>query len=110
MQKYETLEAFIADFPALAEGARERLKNCSGAFRLETNEGGVYEAEILPDGHVSLGGLTREPDCTVSASERDLLAIIQGTLSPAKALLLRRLKVRGQIAKLMALIALVDKR
>ncbi|MBO4885965.1 MAG: SCP2 sterol-binding domain-containing protein [Clostridia bacterium] len=108
MQYYESLAAFLDALPILAAEAKGRLKECPGAFRLETPEGHVYEAEILPDGQMAIGCLSREPDCTVVASERDLLSIIQGRLSPAKALLLRKIRVRGQISKLIALIALLN--
>ena len=108
MNHYETLDAFIADFPALCAEVKDRLQGHEGAFRLETREGRVYEAEIFPDGGVAVGALSKSPDCTVTASERDLLAIIQGTLNPAKALLFGKLKVKGQITRLMGLIALVS--
>ncbi|MBR3504773.1 MAG: SCP2 sterol-binding domain-containing protein [Clostridia bacterium] len=108
MQNYESFQAFVEALPSLAAEARDRLKACPGAFRLETLEGNVYEIEILPDGQTVLGCLTRKPDCTVTASERDLLSIIQGKLNPAKALLLRKIRVRGQITRLTALIALLN--
>lgn len=107
MQEYESLSAFIEALPGLAAAEKDRLKGCPGAFRLETLEGRVFELEILPDGQVVFGSLTREPDCTVSASERDLLSVIQGSLSPAKALLLRKIRVRGRITALTAIIALI---
>ncbi len=108
MQYYESLAAFVEALPTLAAAVKGRLKECPGAFRLETIEGRVYEAEILPDGQMAIGCLSCEPDCTVIASERDLLSIIQGKLSPAKALLLRKIRVRGQISKVIALISLLN--
>ncbi len=108
MQYYESLPAFIEALPALAAEAKDRLRGCPGAFRLETREGLVCEIEILPDGGMVFGSLSREPDCTVTASEGDLLAIIQGRLHPAKALLLRKIRVKGQITRLLALISLLD--
>ena len=39
MQYYESFPAFIEALPALAAAAKERLKTCPGAFRLETLEG-----------------------------------------------------------------------
>ena len=108
MKQYVTLEAFIDDFPALCEEAKDRLKGHDGAFRLETREGGVYEAEIFSDGRVAVGALSKAPDCTVTASERDRLAIIQGSLNPAKALLFGKIRVKGQVTRLMGLIALVS--
>ncbi len=108
MPNNESLESFIEKLPALAEGAKERLRGHQGAFRLETAEGRVCEIEIHPDGQVTFEPLNREPDCTVTASESDLLAVIQGRLSPTKALLLRKIRVRGQITRLTALISLLD--
>ncbi len=108
MPDYESLASFIEDLPILAATAKDRLKGCQGAFRLETTEGRTYEIEIHPDGQVVFGALSREPDCTITASERDLLAVVQGKLNPARALLLRKIRVRGQITRLMTLIALLD--
>ena len=107
MSNYESIASFVEAFPALALSAKDRLQGHDGAFRLETREGHVYELEIHPDGEVVLGPLSREADCTVTASEDDLLAVIQGRLNPATALLLRKIKVRGQISRLMSLIALL---
>ena len=107
MPNYESFASFIEELPALAAAAKDRLKGCTGAFRLETAEGCVCEIEIHPDGQVTFGSLSREPDCTITASERDLLSVIQGNLSPARALLLRKIRVRGQITRLMTLVALL---
>ena len=107
MRRFDSLDAFIEELPALAERARDRLQGREDAFRLETLEGNVYDVEILPDGQVTVGPLSREPDCTLTASESDLLAVVHGELSPAKALLFRKVRVRGQIARLTALIALM---
>ena len=46
MPNNESLESFIEKLPALAEGAKERLRGHQGAFRLETAEGRVCEIEI----------------------------------------------------------------
>ena len=108
MANYETLASFIEELPILAAAAKDRLNGYPGAFRLETTEGHVYEIEIHPDGQVAFGVLSREPDCTIIASEHDLLSVIQGNLSPARALLLRKIRVRGQITRLMTLITLLD--
>ena len=104
---YESLTAFMEDLPELAASAKDRLRGCQGTFRLETAEGRVCEIEIHPEGDVTFGPLAGEPDCTVTASERDLLAVIQGKMSPARALLLRKVRARGQVGKLMTLAALV---
>ena len=107
MANYESFASFIEDLPALAAAAADQLKGHPGAFRLETTEGGAYEIEIQTDGQVSFGALNREPDCTITASERDLLSLIQGKMSPARALLLGKIRVRGQITRLKTLIDLL---
>ena len=107
MANYESFASFIEDLPVLAAAAADHLKGHPGAFRLETTEGRAYEIAIQPDGQVFFGALHREPDCTITASERDLLSVIQGKMSPAGALLLGKIRVRGQITRLKTLIDLL---
>ena len=104
MKKYESLDAFLADFVDLAAGAKEKLAGHPGSFLLETSQGHRAAVQIRDDGSVSL---SREPDgevdCAVTADEQDLLAIINGQLSPLKAMLFGKAKIKGNPVKLLTL-------
>ena len=107
MRQYDKLDAFIADLPRHAENAAQQLRGHNGVFMLNTREGRRLTI-FLEDGRVRLSDTAAEAaDCTVTASEEDLLGIINGRLSPAKALLFGKIRVRGNPAKLLELIGLM---
>ncbi|MBR3493924.1 MAG: SCP2 sterol-binding domain-containing protein [Clostridia bacterium] len=107
MKAYDNLDDFIADMPALAERARGRLQGHDGRFRLETKEGRRLNL-TLQNGALTVAPADDSPvDCSVKAAESDLLAVVQGKLSPAKALLFGKLRVQGSPAKLWELIRLL---
>ncbi len=108
MKRYESLDAFLSDLPALARGGRERLRGQSGLFSLTTKQGRQLWVR-LEDGAITLPGSAPSgtPDCTVTADERDLLAMINGELSPVTAVLFGKVKVKGNKGLLLKLIALV---
>ena len=104
--QYDTLDDFIAALPGLADGISGRLKGQSGLFLLKTRQGRTICIQ-LEDGVVTLPDtLPRDPDCTVEADEKDILALLNGKLSPVKALLFGKLKVRGNKSLLLKLAAL----
>ena len=104
MKQYDSLDAFLSDFAALAAGAKEKLAGHPGSFVLETKQGHRAAARIDAEGNVTL---SRDPDsdvdCYVTADEKDLLAIINGKLSPVTAVLLGKAKIKGNPVKLLTL-------
>ncbi len=105
--QYETLDAFVEAMPAMAAEGREQLRGHDGLFCLNTRQGRSYLVR-LSDGVLTLPETAEEnPDCTVTADEGDLLKIINGTLSPAKALLFGKVRISGNKAKLLALAKLM---
>lgn len=104
---YADLDAFLQDLPGLARAQRQQLAGRSGLFRLETKQGRCVLLR-LADGEVTLPeSCPEEPVCTVTADEGDLLALIAGKLSPAKALLLGKVKIKGNPKPLLELAALM---
>lgn len=66
----------------------------------------------LGSGSAGVGSLSREPDVTLSMSDKDLLAMFHGELGPFAAFTSGRLKVQGDMKtalKLEELIKLLKK-
>lgn len=101
--QYTTFDEFLADLPEAAMKARESLRGQNGTFRLNTRQGRSFFI-LLRDGEVTLPQEYQGTvDCTVTADEQDILAMLSGKLNPAKALLFGRVKVQGSMTKLLAL-------
>lgn len=104
---YATLDDFLRDLPGLARAHREELADRSGLFRLETKQGRRVLLR-LADGEVTMpDSCPEEPVCTLMADEGDLLGLIAGKLSPAKALMLGKVKIKGNPKPLLDLAALL---
>jgi putative sterol carrier protein len=72
-------------------------------FNVSGPEGGTWTVDCaVPGGKVSAGG---SPDarCTVSATDKDLLAIVNGTLNPQMAFMSGKLRIAGDIGLAMKL-------
>ncbi len=108
--RYASIDAFLDDLPALAAGARTRLKGRSGLFSLTTKQGRQMWVS-LDDGVITIPETApaRSPDCEVTADERDLLAILNGEQSPVTALLFGKVKVRGDKGLLLGLVTLMGR-
>lgn len=107
MQTYSSLEEFLNDLPALAAEAEETLREQEGLFLVETRQG-VQVWLRLREGRLSIEEDGGAPDCTVLADEQALLDIINGHMHPLRALLGGKIRVRGDKARLMALISLMN--
>ena len=107
MREYPSLDAFLQDLPALAEGAEEALRGHSGLFCLEIRQG-PQRWLLLRDGQLSVEKTGAAPDCTVTSDEQTLLDIINGRRNPLRALLGGKIRVGGDRGRLMALISLMN--
>ena len=107
MRTYSSLEEFLGDLPALAEGAEEALRGQEGLFLVETRQGARVWLR-LGEGRLSIEEDGGTPDCAVLADEQALLDIINGRMHPLRALLGGKIRVRGDKARLMALISLMN--
>ena len=107
MRTYSSLEEFLDDLPALAAGAEEALRGQEGLFLLETRQGARVWLRLW-EGRLSIEEECAAPDCTIIAEEQALLDIIHGRIHPLRALLGGKIRVRGDKARLMALISLMS--
>ena len=107
MKHYDSLESFLQELPSLAASHREELRGQNGVFGLTTSQGKQLWA-CLEDGLITLPETApaQTPDCVLTADEKDLLAMINGELSPVKAILFGKIKVKGNKGLLMKLAAL----
>lgn len=107
MKQYASAEEFARDLPGIAEGMRDQLKGHDGTFCLKLKDGRNYSVE-LKDGLASVSE-TENPaaECTVTADEKALMDMINGKLSPVKALLFGKVGVKGDVMKLKNLMSLL---
>lgn len=108
MKEYLSIDELARDLPALALPVRGQLIGHDNLFALTLEEGGSWCVRIH-DGLVSVEECSAQGAvCTVYAKEKDLLAMMAGRLSPAKALLLRKVRISGNPSSLLGLLALLD--
>lgn len=103
----DALEQWLDTLPAAAHQHQAAIRDIRGLFRVVTRQGRSRDillaggsVQVLPCG-------TDAPTCTITADEGDLLAMLQGRLNPAKALLLGKVKVTGDPKPLLRLAALL---
>lgn len=99
-----------ASLPALMEGIcevfqrhGEELRGVTYSYRLCATDTGYVKAFSLVDGHFYEKTEADEADVIVSATERNLLAVLQRRLSPMSALLRGKIKLNGSKAALIRL-------
>ena len=105
MMSWATLDEFVEKLPEMATGAADKLRGADGTFELKTEQRTVRLQ--LWNGTVKiLDSLPGPADCFVEASEQLMLDLLNGKTSPLKAIMLGRVKVRGDKMKLLKLAAL----
>jgi hypothetical protein len=101
----DRLDALI---PALYEVFRRNgkaLADIRYAYRLVATDTGLTRAFSLMDGRFAELAADVPVDVTVRGREADLLAVFQRKLNPVLALALRKLRLEGNQAALMKLVA-----
>lgn len=101
--KFATLDDFLANLSNYLAGTKEKLRDFSGTFCIETHQGRTLYV-VLDHGELSVPETCAGPfDCTVSADEKTLVGMLNGEINPAVALLMRKVSVRGDFGKLLAM-------
>lgn len=103
--QYESLDDFIADIPMHVQKHQAELSGRDVTAVLQTKQGRRITVR-LRDGQVTFPEGEEQADCTAIADEKVLLDMINGKLSPVKAVLLRKIVLKGDLTKLMALVML----
>jgi len=92
----------------------------TGVTAILPHQGNLFQEKVMAgvsviNGFGKSAGLVQveeasaeKPVCTVSAAEKDLLDMMAGRLSPARALLTRRVQAKGNPAPLMELLSLLN--
>lgn len=104
---YDSLDSLLHALPELAAQHRAEMADIRALFLVETRQGRKVYLR-LAEGCLTLPEHPADaPDCTIYAGEGDLLDMMAGKLSPAKALLFGKVKVKGDPKPLMDLIGLL---
>jgi len=87
------------------EITEEQAKSLQGTFEFDIQDAGKWLIEFTPQGEVNLLDQHEapEPDCTISAREKDWLDIVSGRTKPMSAFVTGKLKVKGSTSKAMKL-------
>lgn len=102
-----SLDQWLTALPDLARQHQAELAGHSGLFRVETAQGHRWDI-LLTNSTVQITEPgTAAPTCTIMADERSLLDMLNGRLSPAKALVFGKVKLKGDPKPLLALASLV---
>ena len=102
MANFVSLDAFLEELPALAAQHAEQLAGQQCCVALDAKDHGLIAFSIQPDGSIArVDPAQVKPDCTIHASENDLLAVLNGSLKPMIAFLTGRVTVDGNAGVLM---------
>ena len=107
MKQYVSVDEFARDLPGIAAQMQDKLQGNDGSFCLKLKDGRNYSVE-LKDGLATVSKTENAAaECTVTADDKALLDMINGKLSPVKALLFGKVSVKGDVMKLKKLMSLL---
>lgn len=92
-----SLADVAAGLTALLQSHPEAMGALAGRYRLQTTDSGFHLAFEAAESAFTPLSPTDAVDVCVQGSEKELLKLIRGEGDPMRALLLGRLKVRGDI-------------
>lgn len=93
-------------FAGMEEKFRElKLKDVYGVFQFHISgpDGGDWHAVCRGDTCRVDRGVAEKPDLIFQASDKTVVRLVEGRLKPATALLLRKVKIKGNLALLTKL-------
>lgn len=104
---YQTLDQFVQDLPRHAASHEQELRGHDMTVTIQTRQGRSIAIQLADGQLIILPQAPERVDCAVTADEQAILDMINGKLNPMKAVLLRKVVIRGDAAKLLALAKLV---
>lgn len=103
---YDSVDAFMAVLPELAQPMKEKLQAHNGLFELKLPQTQYYIR--LEDGLVTVTAeCDNYPNCIIQMDEQQALDMVNGRVSPLKALLFGKVRIQGDVKPLLRLCALV---
>jgi len=104
MKENITLDEFLAALPSLALEKRDELRGHDNLFLVETTQGRHAYIRIV-DGLVTAEDSAEgTPVCRLTADERLIMQLIRGEIHPAKALVMGKVRIHGDVKPLLRLI------
>ena len=104
---YTSIDQFLEDLPRLAQEHRADLAGRSARLLFDFKQGRKVFV-TLENGELTLAQeASAAPETTILADENDLLSMLAGRLSPMKAIMLGKVKIKGNPKPLMELIGLI---
>ena len=99
--------ALINSLPAMVDA--EEIKNLNGRIQFSlSGEGGGEWGVVLDDGKVSVSqGVMSQPQLTIKTSTENAEKLLKGSLNPMMAFMTGKVKIAGDMALGMKLIALL---
>ena len=99
-----TLDEFLTVLPQLAAEKRDELQGHDNLFLVETRQGRHAYIRIR-DGLVTIeDSAGEEPVCRLAADEELIMQLIRGEIHPAKALVMGKVRIHGDVKPLLRLI------
>lgn len=101
-----TIEGLIAMVPKNFQVDQAKGVNTSVQLNVTGSQAGQWNA-VIKDGKVTVNkGVNPSAEISVTADTDDILAVAEGKLDPAKALMTGKAKVKGDMTEVMKLLPL----
>jgi multifunctional beta-oxidation protein len=101
-----TIEGLIAMVPKNFQVDQAKGVNTSVQLNVTGSQAGQWNA-VIKDGKVTVNkGVNPSAEISVTADTADILAVAEGKLDPAKALMTGKAKVKGDMTEVMKLLPL----
>lgn len=105
MAEYASAKEYFDQMSANVD--KSKLSGVTATYLFDITGAGQWTVDIA-DGEATVEeGQTKDPTCTISATEPDWLEIAAGKLDPTMAFMGGKLKVKGDMAQAMKLQSLV---
>lgn len=98
-------ELFEQEIPRKLQAHPDVAEKIGAVFQFEVSgpEGGTWFVDLAAPGGAVGTGSSPDAKCTVAMKDADLLALVNGTLSPGMAFMTGKLKIRGDYGLAMKL-------
>ena len=97
MPEVQSVEQIFAEMPGQFKSDKAAGQNATFQFNITGDEGGEWYA-VIDDGNCTVEkGTSDSPNVTITASDKDWMGIVSGSLNPQMAFMTGKLKVKGDL-------------